>query len=144
MDCASHASDGEPPPESGRPRILLVDDEPVVRDVASSMLSRLGYHVELAEDGAEAVQLYARALEASDPYEAVITDLVVPDGMGGQEAAKELLAIDSRAKVIVSTGYGAQFSEDDHRANGFCAAISKPFTLDDLTTTLTQVGVSPG
>ncbi len=113
-------------------RILVMDDEEIVRNIAQEMLTEMGHEVMLAIDGTEALQFYQEAMASSQPIDLIIMDLTIPGGMGGKEAVQQVLAVDSSAQVIVSSGY----SNDPIMANfseyGFCAAIVKPYQLDDL------------
>jgi CheY-like chemotaxis protein len=96
------------------------------------MLSFLGYDVELACDGAEAIDLYGRAMGSDAPFDAVIMDLTIPGGMGGKDAVSEILAVDPEAKVIVSSGYSNDPIMAHYKEYGFSAAIAKPFDLQSL------------
>ncbi|MCL6584804.1 MAG: response regulator [bacterium] len=122
-----------------RGRILFMDDKPNIRAVAERMLRHLQYEVELAKDGLEAINLYQKARISGQPFDAVILDLVVLNGMGGKEAVQKLLEIDPEVKAIVSSGYlnGQLISE--YQRYGFSAAITKPYNLEDLTRVLDQV-----
>ena len=66
-------------------------------------------------------------------------DLTIPGGMGGKEAAQELLRIDPEAKLIVSSGYSTDPVMSDFRAHGFSAVISKPYRIEELGETLRSV-----
>ena len=79
-------------PIEGKGRVLLMDDEKLVLDVARQMLETLGYEVETAKDGAEAISLYREAKDSGSPFDVVILDLTVPGGMGGKEAIEKLFA----------------------------------------------------
>jgi len=117
---------------SGSGKILVMDDEEVVRDVAGEMLKQIGYEVEFARDGAEAIELYNGAKDSGNAFDAVILDLTVPGGMGGIEAIKKLLEIDPEVKAIVSSGY----SNDPVMANfseyGFSEVVPKPYELQKV------------
>ena len=119
-------------PNSCRGRILVVDDEDVVRHISAAMLGELGHEVLLAEEGQQAIDSYRQNLKQGTPLDLLIMDLTIPGGMGGLEAFQQILAIDPQAKAIVSSGY----SNDPVMANfsdyGFVAALSKPFQLDDM------------
>jgi two-component system, cell cycle sensor histidine kinase and response regulator CckA len=78
---------------TGKGKVLLMDDEDMVRQTLDKMLSHLGYQVVLAGDGEEAIELFTLARESGQPFDAVILDLTVPGGMGGQEAMEELRQI---------------------------------------------------
>jgi len=117
---------------SGVGRILVMDDQPMVRSATSSMLRQLGYTPVTACDGLEAVELYGEALEKGERFDAVILDLTVPQGMGGKVAVVELLAIDPEAIVLISSGYTQDPIVTDYAAHGFRGALPKPYDLAEL------------
>lgn len=84
----------EPALLQGSGRILVLDDEEMIRKLITRILSHAGYEVESAADGSKAIDLYRQALENAEPFDAVIMDLTIPGGMGGKEAVKKLLEID--------------------------------------------------
>jgi len=110
-----------------------MDDEEMVRDVSAAMLSNLGYEVEGAIDGVEAIEMYKKARESREPFDAVILDLTNFGGMGGVEAIENLLEIDPEIRAIVATGYSSDPVVSNFRAYGFCGAMTKPFTMDELS-----------
>ena len=124
---------------SGIGKILIMDDEELIRDVARDILKSLGYETDRARDGAEALALYRKAKDAGKPYAAVIMDLTIPGGMGGEEAVKKLLAIDPDAKAIVSSGYSTGPIMSDFKAYGFSGVITKPYRIADMGATLQLV-----
>jgi CheY-like chemotaxis protein len=117
-------------------KILLMDDEDFVRNVAGKILEFLGYQAITVKDGAEALALYQSHRDAGTPFDAVILDLSVPGGMGGKQAMAELLRIDPNAKGIVSSGYADQDQAEDYAAQGFTAVIAKPYELKTMGETL--------
>jgi len=124
---------GENPANGAAPRrILLMDDEPAVRQMSRQMLERQGYAPTLARDGSEAVAIYKEAMEKGRPYDAVIMDLTVPGAMGGKEAIRKLRSIDPAVTAIVSSGYATDPVMADCRAYGFTAAIEKPYSMAAL------------
>lgn len=123
----------------GEGNVLLMDDEENVRRTAKEMLTFLGYSVELAEDGAEAVKLYKEALLSDRPFDVVITDLTVRGGMGGRMAVSELIKVDPDVKAIVSSGYSSSDSLYDYKKYGFCDVIAKPYRLQELGNVLYTV-----
>ena len=123
----------------GSGRILVMDDEALVRDTAVSMLELLGYDASFAEDGARAVELYKEALKAGPPFEAVILDLTVPNGMGGLDTLNELLKIDPGVKAIVSSGYSKAPIMSDYRRHGFSGVIAKPYRVGEFGRALKAV-----
>jgi len=133
---------GEAPAAAAAPqrgRILVVDDERDVRDVAGEMLAALGCEADPCADGAEAVRRYEAALGGGRGYAAVILDLTIPGGMGGSEAARRILEIDPDARLIVSSGYSNDPILSSYAEHGFRGRIAKPYRLADLAAVIRQV-----
>ncbi len=121
------------PGETGHPlKILLMDDEKLMRNMVSQMLHRLGYQVAVASDGAEAIQIFKDAKERGEPFDMVILDLTVKGGMGGLQALKELQQYDPQTRAIVSSGYSQDPVIASFKQYGFCGAITKPYSLQKL------------
>ena len=129
-------------PVPGKGRILIMDDEELVREAATNMLEFLGYQSQVAGDGKEALDIYRRALGQS-PFTAIIMDLTIPGGMGGKEASKKVLEIDPHARIIVSSGYSHDPIMADYRAHGFRGVIRKPYNLNELSKVLADVIAGP-
>ncbi len=108
-------------------KILVMDAEKTIRDTVRLVLQRSNYEVETAKDGNEAIDFYKRAIRAHKPFDAVIMDLIVADGMGGREAIKRLLEIDSDVKAIVSSGHFDDPALKNFEKYGFSAVLRKPF-----------------
>jgi CheY-like chemotaxis protein len=125
--------------ERGQGRILVMDDEHMVREAAATILEELGYEVEFADNGHEAVARYGDEMRAGRPFDAVIMDLTIPAGMGGKEAVRRLLEIDENARVIVSSGYSNDDIMSDFKRFGFSAVIAKPYRIADLSRTVKSV-----
>lgn len=134
------------PPEKSRivvaeksARIMIMDDEEMLREVAASQLMALGYEPVLAVNGEEAINSYQEMQKQGTPVDLVIMDLTIPGGMGGQEAAQKLLQIDPQAKMIVASGYSNDPVMANCREHGFVASIAKPFDMRELSNILTSV-----
>lgn len=113
-------------------RILVMDDEEMIIEVVSMMLTELGGIVDTCCDGAEAVEMYRNAFERGTPYDAVILDLTIPGGMGGLEAARQIRALNPKAALIVSSGYSQDAVISDYHEHGFCGAVMKPYAIETL------------
>ncbi len=120
-------------------RILVMDDEEVLREFTSRILSNLGYEVEVATEGEEAIKLFKKAKESGKPFDAVIMDLTIQGGLGGKETISKLHEIDPEVKAIVSSGYSNDPIMTDYRKFGFMAIIKKPYTIDELSRILSDV-----
>jgi PAS domain S-box-containing protein len=119
---------------NGNGKILVMDDEEPIRDIVGDMLQYLGYTVDFARDGEEAINLYS--IQA---YDAVILDLTIPGGMGGKEAIKHLRDIDPAIKAIVSSGYSNDPIMSDYTTYGFKGVIVKPYTIHEISNVLRNV-----
>ena len=120
-------------------KILLMDDEEVILKVVGEMLKYFGYQVTLARDGAEAIRHYQQAMEAREPYDAVVMDLTIPGGMGGPEAMAYLREIDPGVRAIVSSGYYNDPIMADYESYGFCGVVRKPYRFEELKQVLSGV-----
>jgi PAS domain S-box-containing protein len=121
------------PDEKRTGRILLMDDDEIVRETAGVMLDLLGYSVDFATDGKAAIEMFRKARARKTPYDVVIMDLTIPGGRGGKDAIKDLLEIDPAAKAIVSSGYSNDAVMSDYGLYGFAGIIIKPYTMDELS-----------
>jgi two-component system cell cycle sensor histidine kinase/response regulator CckA len=126
-------------PVQGKGKILLMDDEELVRKVAGEMLEVLGYDVEFARDGTAAIELYEKAKRSAQPFEVIILDLTVPGGMGGKETIRKLIEIDPGTKAIVSSGYSNDPVMAEFGKYGFRAVVAKPYKIEELGQILHEV-----
>ncbi|MFT5369406.1 MAG: two-component system cell cycle sensor histidine kinase/response regulator CckA [Candidatus Latescibacterota bacterium] len=120
-------------------RILLMDDDEIVRRPFKKMLEMLGYEVDNVQHGEEALIVYQTSLDAGKPYNAVIMDLTIPGGMGGKEAIQKLRILHPEARAIVSSGYSHDPVMAHYKEHGFDAVIQKPIIMEDLTDVLQSV-----
>ncbi len=136
-----HKKEAEPAAAavSGAGRVLIMDDEEMVRDVAGRVLSRLGYDVAYASCGEEAITAYEKARIDGCPFDVVIMDLTIPGAMGGKEAVKRLREIDPAVKAVVSSGYSNDPIMAHYADYGFCGMVSKPYTIKKLSDTIQKV-----
>jgi len=115
-------------------RILIMDDEEMLRKMTAKMLQTMGYETDTSSDGNEAVHKYSRSVEEKKTFDLVLMDLTVPGGMGGKEAVAKILEIDKNAKVIVLSGYSSGSELSRYQEWGFSGKIDKPFTMNKLKT----------
>ncbi|MCD4721160.1 MAG: cache domain-containing protein [Desulfobacula sp.] len=120
-------------------RVLIMDDEKMICDVASKMLEKSGYEVKAVEDGRQAIVMYQQALASKRPFDVVIMDLTIPGGMGGEEAIREILAFDPEVKAIVSSGYADDRIMANYAEYGFKDIVSKPYSICQLREVLNRV-----
>jgi PAS domain S-box-containing protein len=124
------------PLQTGSGRVLVMDDEEPICQLLAQILRPLGYEVECAKDGAEAIELYQRAKDSNRRFDAVLLDLTIPGGMGGEEVASRLRQIDNSVILIVSSGYSDTPIMSEFRLHGFDEVLSKPWTPAQLSKVL--------
>ncbi|OPZ81551.1 MAG: Blue-light-activated protein [bacterium ADurb.Bin429] len=120
-------------------RILVMDDETLVLETVESMLEVLGYEVVGVTDGEAAIAEYDEALRTGMPFDAVLLDLTMRGGIGGQEVMARLLQIDPRVRAIVSSGYSNDPIMADCREYGFRTGIAKPYKVSELSDVVRRV-----
>lgn len=113
-------------------RILLMDDEQMILDIVSRMLDHLGYDVKTCLDGSQAIAAFAKAKSQSETFDVVLMDLIIPNGVGGQDAVHTIKKIDPTAKVIASSGHLDHPVMVNYKNFGFTAALEKPYKLEKL------------
>ena len=121
---------------AGHGRVLVMDDEETIRQVADRLLRYLGYDVSSAVDGNEAIEQYQQAMDEGRPFDVVIIDLTIPGGMGGKEAIQKLREIDPDVRAIVSSGYSSDPIMANYLDFGFRAVVTKPYDLSELGRTV--------
>ena len=120
-------------------KVLIMDDEAMVRDVAGALLRRIGCQVDFAADGQETVDKYRQSLQSGSPFDVVLMDLTIPGGMGGKEAMQHLQALHPGVKVIVSSGYANDPVMADYKQYGFADVVAKPYVLQQLSDALEKI-----
>ncbi len=114
-------------------RILVMDDEVILRDIVSEFLNSLGYEVALASNGEEAVEQCRSEAENGRFFDVAILDLTVPGGMGGEETAARMLEMDPDLKLIASSGYSDSPVMANYSSYGFTAILPKPYDIKKLS-----------
>jgi two-component system, cell cycle sensor histidine kinase and response regulator CckA len=123
----------------GTGRVLYMDDDPKICELTGSMLTSLEYKFDTAHKGEEAIAFYRRYLNVGRPYDAVILDLTVIGGMGGEETFKQLRELDPDVRAIVASGYDNDEMAKRFLAMGFCGYLTKPYRVTDLGKVLKAV-----
>ncbi|MFH0782245.1 MAG: PAS domain S-box protein [Pseudomonadota bacterium] len=133
---ATHGSD-----EHKGGSILVMDDEEMIREIAESILTHLGYTVTTCTSGEEAIELYRASLETRESFRAVIMDLTIPGGVGGKQAAEQILSFSPHASLIVSSGYSNDPIMSNYQDYGFIGAIAKPYSIQNFKDVLRMLPV---
>ena len=123
----------------GKAKILLMDDEQIILDMTRDVLDFLNYDVMFAKEGSTAIDLYKQEKAAGVPFDIVILDLSVANGLGGKETIEQLRKYDPAVKAIVSTGYMNDPAVENFSLYGFCEKLTKPYSLKDLKNLLETV-----
>jgi two-component system, cell cycle sensor histidine kinase and response regulator CckA len=119
-------------------KVLIMDDEAVILDVAGELIKELGHEVEFSVHGGEAIEKYRMAKQSGKPFDLVILDLTIRGGMGGAETMGKLLEIDPGVKAIVSSGYDDNDIISNHQKQGFKAFLKKPYSVHELQEVLNK------
>ena len=114
------------------PRILVLEDDPLVRSLITRNLSTQGFEVVESAEGTETVKLYQEAMSEGRTFDLVILDLSIPNGMGGVRTMEKLRSMDSGVVAIVSSGYSDDPVMAKPAAYGFTAVLPKPYEPGDM------------
>lgn len=123
----------------GAGRILIMDDEDMLKNLAGKVLRLAGYEVTLASEGDGAVDLFREAADMGRPFDLVLLDLTIPGGMGGEETLKKMRQLDPGIKAVVMSGYADHPVLIDHELYGFQGALVKPFRLPEMRDLFTRL-----
>jgi len=118
--------------------ILLLEDEEIVANAFKMCILRSNFQMTHSDDGANAVEIYKKALKEGRPFDLVLTDLTIPGGMGGVATLEKLKCLNADVKVIVCSGYSDDAVMADYKKYGFCDSLPKPFTKKQLLEKLAQ------
>ena len=124
---------------TGKGKVLLMDDEQVILDVTNEVLRFLGYEVMFARDGVAAIDLYNQERARGSPFDLVILDLSVPDGMGGKEAFEKLHSLDPNAKIVISSGFTNDPMLTDFASFGLNGVLAKPYRITEIKALLEKM-----
>ena len=127
------------PSQVRKAKILVMDDEEIIRNLSTELLSLLGHDVEVAHHGLEALEKYQRGIAGGHPFDIVILDLTIPGGMGGVETIQQMLKMDSQVKAVVSSGYSDDAAIANYLSQGFKASLEKPYDIDALKEVLSRL-----
>ncbi|MBD3181821.1 PAS domain S-box protein [Candidatus Poribacteria bacterium] len=117
---------------SQQKRILIMDDEHIIREFVMQSLEHFGYVTTTVEDGNQAIDEYKRAINSGEKFDMVILDLTVPGGMGGKETIEKIKEFDPDVNAIVSSGYSNDPIISNYEKFGFKGFIRKPYKIQDL------------
>ena len=120
-------------------RVLLMDDETILRQVGSDILSLLGFQVDTVCDGEAALSSYRKAKEEGLPYTLLVMDLTIRGGMGGVETIQRLREMDPEVLAIVSSGYSSGSVLSEYREYGFSGIVSKPYRVEEMARVVERV-----
>lgn len=120
-------------------KVLVMDDEELLRDVLGQMLSRLGHDVTCVSDGKQAIEVFEHAYERGERFQLAILDLTIPGGFGGKEVIEKLRQIDPEITAVASSGYSTDPIMADFSRYGFDGRLVKPYRLKDLEEAISNV-----
>ncbi|MFW6221772.1 MAG: PAS domain-containing hybrid sensor histidine kinase/response regulator [Fibrobacterota bacterium] len=123
----------------GTKRILVMDDDEIIRVVVERILKNAGYQVETTTNGIDALYAYERSMNNGEPFNLVLMDITIPGGMGGKKTIEQLLSLDPNAKVIASSGYSNDSIMTNYREYGFVGVLPKPFNVAEFMQVIAQV-----
>jgi PAS domain S-box-containing protein len=127
------------PAHHGEGKVLVMDDEPYIRNILRRMLTTMGYTVTVVKEGSEALREFERARKSGAPFSALILDLIIPGGMGGVETVARIRQLDTDVPIVAISGYSSDPVMSDPLAHGFTDRVAKPFRMQDIAGILSKV-----
>jgi PAS domain S-box-containing protein len=124
---------------TGTFRVLVMDDEPRILEIARAYLEQMGYGVTTVKEGQEAIDAYQGALDSDHPFDLVMLDLTVRHGLGGQLTMERLLEIDPSIRAIIVSGYVDNPFIEHYDDYGFQGALKKPFRKEEMARLVEEV-----
>lgn len=137
-DVHTTAPEDKRTPSAIKGRVLIMDDEELVREMSMDVLKYLGCETAAAADGHETIKLYMQAQENNNPFDILIMDLTIPGSMGGVETLERLRLLNPEVKALVSSGYANDPVMANYREYGFCGVVPKPFMVEELREALSE------
>ena len=139
VEASAMAPSGKPVSiHRGSGRILIMDDEELIRQSVGNILTTLGYSVECRRDGKETLAFLTEEIKAGRSFAAILLDLTIPGGMGGKEVAVEIRKLNSEIPLFVTSGYSNDPVMSSPNDYGFTDSICKPFTINDVAAMLNR------
>ncbi|MGI9553463.1 MAG: response regulator [Thermodesulfobacteriota bacterium] len=123
---------------SGKGKVLVMEDDVLVRDTVIAMIKRLGYEVDFAGNAEETVEKYSKSLNNGHPFDAVLIDLTINGEIQGIEAIEQLKELNSDVIGILSTGYLNNPIINDFEEHGFSDLLHKPYDMKELSKALSR------
>jgi DNA-binding response OmpR family regulator len=118
-----------------RMRVLLVDDDPLILDSIAQVLDFDGHDVAVASSGRAALDRFSAALDTDAPFEAVVTDLGMPQ-VNGIQVANEIRALSGTVRIILLTGWGERARENHDFPETVNHLLAKPVRIHELRAAL--------
>jgi two-component system, cell cycle sensor histidine kinase and response regulator CckA len=122
-----------------RLKVLILEDDTAIIKALTSFFNLSGHFADFTDDGKVTVEKFSKAEADNNPYDLVILDLTIKNGMGGKETMSELLRINTQIKAVVSSGYSNDSVIAHYKDYGFTARLSKPYTSDDINALLNEI-----
>ncbi len=117
----------------GKGKILVMDDERMIRETMVKFLEKMGYSVESVSKGEDAVKLYKNAMKNRKPYDVIFLDLVIREGMGGRDTMEKIKTIDPKVKAILISGMVQDEIVEDYKNFGFSEYVQKPYNFSEIS-----------